>query len=73
MDELVNSIGDGHDGLADLRAFFEEGSEETVEQTLAALRDEGLIEWNGAHRNGRRVWVATEKGIAVAERLGIAP
>jgi hypothetical protein len=35
---------------------------EPISETLFWLWDNGLIEWNGEYRNGRKVWVATEKG-----------
>jgi hypothetical protein len=43
---------------------------ETIEQTLAVLRDEGLIEWNGHYRNGRRMWVLTPKGRRIGTMSG---
>jgi hypothetical protein len=38
------------------------GTPESLSETLFWLWDNGLIEWNGEYRNGRKVWVATEKG-----------
>jgi hypothetical protein len=34
---------------------------ESVEQTMAALRDEGLIEATGEYREGRPVYAVTQK------------
>jgi hypothetical protein len=44
---------------------LDEDVDETVVESLAALRKEGLVQWNGAFRNGQPVWVLTEKGAAV--------
>jgi hypothetical protein len=35
---------------------------ESLSETLFWLWDNGLIEWNGEYRDGRKVWVATGKG-----------
>jgi hypothetical protein len=37
------------------------GGGESVEQTMAALRDEGLIEATGEYREGRPVYAVTQK------------
>lgn len=42
---------------------------EEISETLFALWEDGLIDWNGQYRNGRKVWVITEKGREVASRL----
>jgi hypothetical protein len=38
------------------------GTPEPISETLFWLWDNGLIEWNGEYRNGRKVWVVTEQG-----------
>jgi hypothetical protein len=40
---------------------------EPISETLFWLWDNGLIEWNGEYRNGRKVFVITEKGQSVAD------
>ena len=35
---------------------------EPISETLFWLWDNGLIEWNGEYRKGRKVFVITEKG-----------
>jgi hypothetical protein len=35
---------------------------EPLSETLLWLWDNGLIEWNGEFRNGRKVFVMTERG-----------
>jgi hypothetical protein len=43
---------------------------ESISETLFWLWDNGLIEWNGEYRNGRKVWVATEKARGRTPRGG---
>jgi DNA-binding PadR family transcriptional regulator len=43
---------------------------ESVEQTLAALRDEGLIEATGEFRAGRPCYAVTAKGRQLLDMTG---
>jgi hypothetical protein len=48
--------------MSDEHSPDDEGREETTAESLAVLRRDGLIEWNGQYRNGQPVRVATTKG-----------
>lgn len=41
----------------------------TLDASLAALREEGLVEHDGTYRNGRPVYVVTRKGEAALKAL----
>jgi len=51
--------------LGDLRnlvgKFAVRLDEDPADPAMRWLLQNGLIEWNGEYRNGRKVWVATEK------------
>jgi hypothetical protein len=60
-----------NEGLCDavgvLKANLQAG--ETLDASLAALREEGLVEHDGTYRNGRPVYVVTRKGEAAMKAL----